>query len=69
MRERPAETRDGRRIVLSANVGLLNDLRLIEQNDLIVVGREVFMHAVQAEYWNQIRSGILPEGSPVTSSA
>ena len=25
------------------------------------------MHAVQAEYWNQIRSGILPEGSPVAS--
>ena len=38
VRERPAETRDGRRIVLSANVGLLNDLRLIEQHGAEGVG-------------------------------
>ncbi|MFT5441669.1 MAG: phosphotransferase system enzyme I (PtsP) [Myxococcota bacterium] len=38
MRERPAETRDGRRIVLSANVGLLNDLRLIDQHGAEGVG-------------------------------
>jgi phosphotransferase system enzyme I (PtsP) len=38
MRERPPETRDGRRIVLSANVGLLNDLRLIEQHGAEAVG-------------------------------
>jgi phosphotransferase system enzyme I (PtsP) len=38
MRERPAETRDGREIVLSANVGLLNDLRLIDQHGAQGVG-------------------------------
>ncbi len=38
MRERPAETRDGRRVVLSANVGLLNDLRLVEQHGAEGVG-------------------------------
>ena len=38
VRERPAETRDGRRIVLSANVGLLNDLRLIDQHGAESVG-------------------------------
>jgi len=32
VRERPAETLDGRRVVLTANVGLLNDLRLIEKH-------------------------------------
>ncbi len=32
MRERPGETTDGRRISLSGNVGLLNDLRLVEQH-------------------------------------
>ena len=38
MRERPAETTDGRRIVLSANVGLLNDLRLVDQHGAEAVG-------------------------------
>jgi phosphotransferase system enzyme I (PtsP) len=38
VRERPAETLDGRRIVLSANLGLLNDLRLIEQHGAEGVG-------------------------------
>jgi phosphotransferase system enzyme I (PtsP) len=38
MRERPAETRDGRRIRLSANVGLLNDLRLVEQHGAEGIG-------------------------------
>jgi phosphohistidine swiveling domain-containing protein len=32
LRLRPAETRDGRRVVLSANVGLLADLRLVERH-------------------------------------
>lgn len=32
MRDRPAETRDGRPIRLTANVGLASDLRLIEQH-------------------------------------
>ncbi|MGH0037315.1 MAG: phosphoenolpyruvate--protein phosphotransferase [Myxococcota bacterium] len=38
MRERPAETRDGRRITLSANVGLLNDLRLTDKHGAEGVG-------------------------------
>ncbi len=38
MRERPAETRDGRTIALSANVGLLNDLRLVDQHGAEGVG-------------------------------
>jgi phosphotransferase system enzyme I (PtsP) len=32
LRDRPAETRDGRRILLTANVGLASDVRLIEQH-------------------------------------
>jgi len=38
MRGRPAETRDGRRILLSANVGLLNDLKLVEQHGAEGIG-------------------------------
>jgi phosphotransferase system enzyme I (PtsP) len=38
MRGRPAETRDGRRITLSANVGLLNDLRHVEQHGAEGIG-------------------------------
>jgi phosphoenolpyruvate-protein phosphotransferase len=38
MRERPAETRDGRRVVLSANVGLINDLRLVQKHGADGVG-------------------------------
>jgi len=38
LRQRPAETLDGRRIVLSANLGLLNDLRLIEQHGAEGIG-------------------------------
>ncbi len=38
MRERPSETRDGHRITLSANVGLLNDVRLIEQHGAEGIG-------------------------------
>jgi phosphotransferase system enzyme I (PtsP) len=38
LKYRPAETRDGRRIQLTANVGLLNDLRLIEQHGAEGVG-------------------------------
>ena len=38
MRERPAETRDGRKITLSANVGLLHDLRLVDQHGAEGVG-------------------------------
>ena len=38
MRDRPAETLDGRRIALSGNVGLLNDLRLIDKHGAESVG-------------------------------
>jgi phosphotransferase system enzyme I (PtsI) len=38
MRARPAETRDGRRIRLTANVGLAGDLRLVEQHGAEGIG-------------------------------
>jgi len=38
MRERPAETLDGKRITLSANVGMLADLRLVEKHGAEGVG-------------------------------
>ncbi len=38
VRSRPAETRDGRRIALTANVGLVNDLRLVERHGAEGVG-------------------------------
>lgn len=38
LRERPAETLDGRRITLSANAGLLADLRLVEKHGAEGVG-------------------------------
>ncbi len=38
MRGRPSETRDGRHVMLSANVGLLNDLRHAEQHGAEGIG-------------------------------
>jgi phosphotransferase system enzyme I (PtsP) len=38
MRDRPAQTRDGRRIQLTANVGLASDLRLVEQHGADGIG-------------------------------
>ncbi len=38
LRDRPAETRDGRRIRLTANVGLVSDLRLVDQHGADGVG-------------------------------
>ena len=38
MRGQPSETRDGRRVMLSANVGLLNDLRQAEQHGAEGIG-------------------------------
>ncbi len=38
LRERPAETRDGRRISLTANCGLMSDLRLVDQHGAEGVG-------------------------------
>ncbi len=38
LRDRPAETHDGRRIALTANVGLISDLRLVEQHGAEGIG-------------------------------
>jgi phosphotransferase system enzyme I (PtsP) len=38
MRDRPGQTRDGRRIALTANVGLASDLRLVEQHGAEGIG-------------------------------
>jgi phosphotransferase system enzyme I (PtsP) len=38
LRDRPSETRDGRRIVLSANVGFVSDLRLVDQHGAEGIG-------------------------------
>src|SRR5262249_62264808 len=38
MRDRPGQTRDGRRIALTANVGLASDLRLLEQHGAEAAG-------------------------------
>jgi len=38
MRDRPAETRDGRRIRLTANIGLPSELRLVEQHGAEGIG-------------------------------
>ena len=38
LRDRPAETRDGRRIALSANCGLVGDLKLVEQHGADGIG-------------------------------
>jgi phosphoenolpyruvate-protein kinase (PTS system EI component) len=38
LRDRPGETRDGRRIALTANVGLWGDLRLVEQHGAEGIG-------------------------------
>ncbi len=38
LRDQPAETRDGRRIALTANCGLVSDLRLVEQHGADGIG-------------------------------
>jgi phosphotransferase system enzyme I (PtsP) len=38
LRDRPAETRDGRRIALTANCGLISDLKLVEQHGADGIG-------------------------------
>ena len=38
LKDRPAETRDGHRVYLTANVGLLNDLRLVERHGAEGIG-------------------------------
>jgi phosphotransferase system enzyme I (PtsP) len=38
LRDRPSETRDGRSIRLTANVGLVSDLRLVDQHGAVGIG-------------------------------
>ncbi len=75
MRERPAETIDGRRISLSGNVGLLNDLRLVEQHgaegvglfrtELLALAHRGFPSELEQDQLYR-RVAELMEGKPVT---
>lgn len=75
LRERPAETRDGRQIRLSANVGLLNDLRLTDKHgaegvglfrtELLALAHRGFpSEAEQDQLYNRVASSMAPR--PVT---
>jgi len=75
LRERPGETRDGHRISLTANVGLVSDLRLIEQHgadgiglfrtELLVLARRGFPEEEeQAQLYTQVAQALAPR--PVT---
>jgi len=71
LRDHPSETRDGRRIRLTANVGLLNDLRLLEQHgaegvglfrtELLAIAHRGFPSEVeQRELYDMVASGVAP---------
>ncbi|MGH0032741.1 MAG: phosphoenolpyruvate--protein phosphotransferase [Myxococcota bacterium] len=71
LRERPAETRDGRRIALTANCGLVSDLRLVDQHGADGVGlfrteMLAFAHRgfpeenEQAELYNRVAAFLAP---------
>ena len=75
LRERPGETRDGRRILLSANVGLVSDLRLIEQHgadgiglfrtEMLVLAHRGFPEEEeQAQLYERVAQALAPR--PVT---
>ncbi len=75
LRERPGETRDGHRIRLTANVGLVSDLRLIEQHgadgiglfrtELLVLAHRGFPEEEeQAQLYTQVTRALAPR--PVT---
>ncbi len=75
MRERPGETRDGHRISLTANVGLVSDLRLIEQHgadgiglfrtELLVLAHRGFPEEEeQAQLYEHVARSLAPR--PVT---
>ncbi len=75
LRERPGETRDGHRIALTANVGLVSDLRLIEQHgadgiglfrtELLVLAHRGFPEEEeQAQLYSQVARALAPR--PVT---
>jgi phosphotransferase system enzyme I (PtsP) len=71
VRDRPAETRDGRRIHLTANVGLASDLRLVEQHGADGIGlfrteMLAFVHRgfpneeEQAQLYTRVASAMTP---------
>jgi len=75
LRERPGETRDGHRIALTANVGLVSDLRLIEQHgadgiglfrtEMLVLAHRGFPEEEeQAQLYTQVTRALAPR--PVT---
>ena len=75
LRERPGETRDGHRIALTANVGLVSDLRLIEQHgadgiglfrtEMLVLAHRGFPEEEeQAQLYSQVTRAMAPR--PVT---
>lgn len=75
LRNRPSETRDGRRVVLSANVGLVADLRLCERHGAEGIGlfrtellalaqRGIPGGEEQEQLYTQISTAIAPH--PVT---
>ena len=72
---RPAETRDGRRVALTANVGLVADLRLCERHGAEGIGlfrtellalaqRGLPGEAEQAQLYDRVASAVAPQ--PVT---
>jgi phosphotransferase system enzyme I (PtsP) len=75
LKARPAETRDGRRLRLSANVGLVSDLRLVERHgaegiglfrtELLALARRGFPdEAEQAQLYERVAAALAP--APVT---
>ena len=75
LRERPGETRDGHRISLTANVGLVSDLRLVEQHgadgiglfrtELLVLAHRGFPEEEeQAQLYERVARALAPR--PVT---
>jgi phosphotransferase system enzyme I (PtsI) len=75
LRHRPAETRDGRRIVLTANVGLLNDLPLVDRHgaegiglfrtELLALAHRGFPHEEEQErLYERVTRALAPK--PVT---
>lgn len=71
LRSRPAETRDGRRIQLTANVGLASDLRLVEQHgadgvglfrtEILALARRAFPdEEEQAELYERVAVALAP---------
>ena len=75
LRDRPAETRDGRRLKLTANVGLASDLRLVEKHggdgiglfrtELLVLAHRGFPEEIeQQQLYERVASEMAPR--PVT---